>query len=84
LRFIIKRLLEAIPTLLAIVTLSFFLIHYAPGSPFTSERVVPPAVLANLQAKYQMYEYLMSQYFLYLCDLLHGILGYSFRFTDFS
>ncbi|MEL0622982.1 oligopeptide ABC transporter permease OppB [Marinomonas arenicola] len=84
LRFIIKRLLEAIPTLLALVTLSFFLMHFAPGSPFTSERGVPPAVLANLQAKYHMNESLMSQYFHYLWDLLHGNLGYSFRFTDFT
>lgn len=83
-RFIIKRLLEAIPTLLALVTLSFFLMRFSPGSPFTSERGIPPEVLANLQAKYHMNEPLMNQYFHYLWDLLHGNLGYSFRFTDYT
>ncbi|MDE3953337.1 oligopeptide transporter permease, partial [Glaesserella parasuis] len=37
LKFIIKRILEAIPTLFIVITFSFFLMRLAPGSPFTSE-----------------------------------------------
>ena len=49
LKFILKRLLEAIPTLLVLITVSFFMMRFAPGNPFTSERALPPEVLAALQ-----------------------------------
>ena len=47
LKFIFKRLLEALPTLFILITFSFFLMRLAPGSPFTSERAYPPEVMAN-------------------------------------
>jgi oligopeptide transport system permease protein len=52
LKFILKRLLEAIPTLLVLITVSFFMMRFAPGNPFTSERALPPEVLANIEAKW--------------------------------
>ena len=52
LKFIFKRLLEALPTLFILITFSFFLMRLAPGSPFTSERAYPPEVMANIEAKY--------------------------------
>ena len=51
LKFIFKRLLEAIPTLLILITVSFFMMRLAPGNPFSSDRALPPEVLANM-AKY--------------------------------
>ena len=51
-RFLIKRLLGLIPTLLLVATLVFFLTRLAPGGPFDAERAVPPEVLAALNAKY--------------------------------
>jgi oligopeptide transport system permease protein len=42
--FIVRRLLGLVPTLLTIVVLSFVVIRLAPGSPFTSERGIPPEV----------------------------------------
>ena len=50
--FILKRTAIAIPTILALIVLSFALMHFAPGSPFTGERPLPPEILANLEAKY--------------------------------
>ncbi|NVK28698.1 oligopeptide ABC transporter permease OppB [Marinomonas sp. CT5] len=84
LTFISKRLLEAIPTLLILITVSFFLMHSAPGSPFTSERALPPEVLANINAKYHLDEPVINQYFYYLGGLLQGDLGPSFRYKDFT
>ncbi|MCW7555336.1 oligopeptide ABC transporter permease OppB [Endozoicomonas gorgoniicola] len=82
--FILKRLALAIPTLWILVTLSFFLIQAAPGSPFTGDFNMPPQILANLEAKYQLDEPLHRQYFYYLFDLLKGDLGPSFKYQDYS
>ena len=82
--FILKRVLEAIPTLLILITVSFFLMHSAPGSPFSSERSLPPEVLANINAKYHLDEPVINQYFYYLGGLLQGDLGPSFRYKDFT
>ncbi|AEF56502.1 oligopeptide ABC transporter permease OppB [Marinomonas posidonica] len=82
--FISKRMLEAIPTLLVLITISFFLMHAAPGSPFSSERTLPPEVLANINAKYHLDEPVINQYFYYLGGLLQGDLGPSFRYKDFT
>ncbi|MGO2232928.1 oligopeptide ABC transporter permease OppB [Marinomonas sp. UCMA 3892] len=84
LTFISKRILEAIPTLLILITVSFFLMHSAPGSPFSSERALPPEVLANINAKYHLDEPVINQYFYYLGGLLQGDLGPSFRYKDFT
>ena len=51
-RFIFRRLLGLIPTLLVIIILSFMVIRMAPGSPFSTERAIPPEVLADLEARY--------------------------------
>ena len=81
-RFVLKRLLGLIPTIFVIITLSFIIIHAAPGGPFSSEKNLPPEVLANIEKKYHMDEPLYQQYFRYLGDLLHGDLGPSFRYKD--
>ena len=51
-RYIVKRLSVAIPTILLLIIISFFLMHSAPGGPFTSERPLPDAVLKNINEKY--------------------------------
>ena len=42
LKLILRRFLEAIPTMLVLITVSFFVMRLAPGSPFTGERNLPP------------------------------------------
>ena len=82
--YVLRRLLVTIPTVLAVVTLCYVLLHVTPGGPFDAERKVSDAVLANLQAKYHLDLPLWKQYLLYLDDLLHGDLGASFRYADWS
>ncbi|WP_111979614.1 oligopeptide ABC transporter permease OppB [Algibacillus agarilyticus] len=84
LKFVIKRLLEAIPTLLVLITVSFFLMRMAPGSPFTSERGLPPQVLAKIEAKYGLDKPMYEQYFTYLGNILQGDFGPSFKYKDYS
>jgi oligopeptide transport system permease protein len=76
--------LLTLPTLLIVVTVCYLLLHATPGGPFDGERKVSAEVLANLQAKYHLGEPLWKQYLLYLGSLLHGDLGASFRYADWS
>jgi oligopeptide transport system permease protein len=82
LSYIIKRLLVMIPVFFLVVTLVFFMIRFAPGGPFSSEKSVSPAILKNLEAKYHMDEPLVQQYFHYWKDLLRGDLGPSFKHAN--
>ncbi|MBR0572746.1 MULTISPECIES: oligopeptide ABC transporter permease OppB [Pasteurellaceae] len=84
LKFILKRILEAIPTLFILITFSFFLMRLAPGNPFSSEKAYPPEVMANIEAKYHLNEPLYKQYGLYLENLVHGDFGPSFKYKDQS
>ena len=81
-KYIIRRLLGMIPTLLIIITISFFIIRIAPGGPFDSEKVLPEQVMQNIEAKYHLDEPLVVQYGRYLFDILRGDLGPSYRYQD--
>ncbi|MFV3132078.1 oligopeptide ABC transporter permease OppB, partial [Niveispirillum sp. KHB5.9] len=82
--YTVRRLLEAIPTLLVIVALSFFLMHSAPGGPFDSERVLPPEIEANLKAAYNLDKPVWQQFLIYLGNAAQGDFGPSFTYKDFS
>ena len=82
--YTLRRLLAVIPTLLAVISVCYFLLHAIPGGPFDTERQVSAAVLANLQAKYHLDLPVWQQYLLYLKSLLQGDLGASFRYADWS
>jgi oligopeptide transport system permease protein len=81
-RFIARRLLQVIPVLLIIATLTFFMIRLAPGGPFDSEKNVSPEIRKNLEAHYGFDRPLYHQYFDYLTSLLHGDLGPSFKYPN--
>lgn len=84
LRYVLKRLLTAIPTLFVIVTISFFLMRVAPGGPFNQEKGLNPVIKANLEKVYHLDEPLWKQYLLYLKNLLHGDFGPSYNLPDFT
>ena len=78
--FIVKRLLQAIPVLLLVVTVTFFMVRAAPGGPFSAERAVPPEVLKHLNERYHLDDPLWKQYVDYLGNLLRGDFGPSFKY----
>ena len=84
LRFILKRLLSALPTLFILVVLAFFLIRFVPGGPFDTERPIPPEVLENLKEAYNLNGPLHKQFVDYVKGLLRGDLGPSIRYQDSS
>lgn len=81
-RFVIRRIVGIVPTLWIIVTLSFFVIRLAPGSPFSEERTVAPEVQADLEAKYGFDKPLAVQYLRYMGNLLRGDLGLSTKYPQ--
>ncbi|MCJ2073734.1 ABC transporter permease subunit [Methylobacterium sp. J-030] len=83
-RLILRRLAQSVPTLLAVVTVSFFLMRLAPGGPFDLERPLAPAAMENLRRVYGLDRPLAVQFGSYLASLAHGDLGPSFSFRDRS
>ena len=81
---ILRRLATAIPVLLVVITLTFFMVHSAPGGPFDEEKAVSPEVLIKLNERYNLNEPLMVQYFDYLGNVLQGDFGPSFRYPSRS
>jgi oligopeptide transport system permease protein len=84
LKYVLRRLLTAIPTLFLIVTMSFFLMRLAPGGPFNQEKGLMPVIKANLERIYHLDAPLWKQYLYYLNNLAHGDLGPSYIFPDFT
>ncbi|MDR2481101.1 MAG: ABC transporter permease subunit [Spirochaetaceae bacterium] len=83
-RFIAHRFLSVIPTMFVIITLSFFMMHAAPGGPFSREKELPPGVMENLLKKYHLDESVPQQYLRFLGNVMHGDLGPSFKNKDFT
>ena len=81
-KYIFKRLIGMIPTMLIIITLSFFIVRIAPGGPFDGERALPEVVKRNIEAKYHMDEPLWQQYGRYLFYVIRGDLGPSYKYKD--
>ena len=84
LRYILRRFLTAIPTLFLIVTISFFLMHVAPGGPFNMEKGIPPEIKANIERVFHLDEPVWMQFLRYLNNLIHGDLGPSYILLNFS
>jgi oligopeptide transport system permease protein len=84
LRYAVRRIAGVIPTLLVIITASFFIVRLAPGGPFDQEQTLSPRVRANLDAAYGLDRPIAIQYCRYLRALAHGDFGPSFKQRDFS
>jgi len=85
LSFIVRRIAVAIPTLLVLVIASFYLMQFAPGGPFTSEKPLPPQVIANIEAKYGLDEPTWKQLVNYVGGIVtHFDFGPSYKYKDRS
>lgn len=82
-RFLVRRVLGLIPTMLIIVAISFWLIRLAPGSPFAAEKTVAPEVIADLEKKYGFDQPPAVQFVRYIGNVvLHGDLGLSTKYPQ--
>lgn len=84
LRYALRRLLGAVPTLFLVIVLAFLLVHAAPGGPFDDQRVLPPEIEANIAAAYHLDEPLVMQFLRYIGGVLRGDFGPSFSYRDYT
>src|ERR1700753_3636817 len=84
LRYAARRIAGVIPTLLVMITASFFIVRLAPGGPFDQEQTLSPQVRAHLDKVYGLDAPLAFQYCRYLSGLAHGDFGPSFKQPDFT
>ncbi|MDG1174000.1 MAG: ABC transporter permease [Opitutales bacterium] len=83
-KFVLSRVLQAIPTLWVIATLTFFMTRYAPGGPFDAEKAIPQEIKVKLESHFGLDRPLFDQYLLYLKNLLRGDLGPSFKYPGWE
>ena len=84
LSFVLRRLASAVPTLFIVVTISFFLMRFAPGGPFNLEPPLPPPTMEILMRAYQLDQPLWRQYLTYMGNAVTGDFGPSYVYKDNS
>ncbi|HET7226400.1 MAG TPA: ABC transporter permease [Candidatus Eisenbacteria bacterium] len=80
--FIMRRVLLFVPTLLAIATLTFFMMRLAPGGPFLAEKDIPVAVKAELMKHYGLDRPLPVQYARFLVHAVRLDFGPSYKYPS--
>ena len=83
-RYFLKRLLEAIPVFLFIITAVWAMVRFVPGGPFDKERPASEETIAALNAYYGLDKPIYEQYFSFLKNLAHGELGPSYKYKGWS
>jgi ABC-type dipeptide/oligopeptide/nickel transport system permease component len=79
---ILRRLLQAIPVLFIVVSLTFLLVRSAPGSPFSTEKKIPAEIMAELEKQYDLNGTMFHQYLQYMGKVAHGNLGISTQYRN--
>ena len=81
--YVLRRLALAVPILFAVIVLSFWLMHVAPGGPFDAELIdLDPKVVESIRAAYNLDAPVWKQFVDYLGGLLQGDLGPSLIYSD--
>jgi oligopeptide transport system permease protein len=81
---ILRRLLQAIPTLWVIATVTFFLLQLTPGGPFDTEKDVSEEVQALINAHYGLDLPMHEQYLRFLGQRLQGDFGPSYKYAGWD
>lgn len=76
-KYVLKRIGYSIVTLFVLVSLTFFMMRLLPGDPFTGDKQLSAATMANLNAKYGLDKPVWQQYIIYLGNCVQGDLGLS-------
>jgi oligopeptide transport system permease protein len=81
-RYVIRRLLQAIPVLLGTTFLIFAIVYALPGDPvqaLAGEKRVDPIFAAQIRERFHLDDPLLVQYGYYLRDIITGNFGTTFR-----
>ncbi|KLV22507.1 ABC transporter permease [Niallia circulans] len=77
--YYVKRFFSMLVTLWVIITITFFLMHFTPGSPFNDERTTNDAIQKNLEEQYHLDKPLIVQYGMYLKQIATFDFGISIK-----
>ena len=80
LRFVLRRLIITVPMVLVVVSLTWGLIRLAPGTFYSQERPLPPAVIENIRARYGLDQPWYVQYGRVIRDIARFDFGVSLRY----
>ncbi len=83
-RFILLRLLQAVPVLFIIATITFFMVRLAPGGPFTEEKTIPEEIRKRMEEHYGLDRPLWEQYLLYFGLISKEVDKHRLEFADSS
>ena len=78
-KYIVKRVIFAVITILIISLITFFVMNLVPGGPFNGEKAKSEAVLQELNARYNLDKPVVQQYFMYMGKLIQGDWGVSLK-----
>jgi len=84
LRFIIRRLLITIPTILVVITITWALVRLAPGNFYTGDKKLPAAIEQNIREKYGLDKPWREQYLRMMADVLRFDFGTSLSYPGQS
>ncbi len=84
LKYTMKRIGEAFFVIFLIMTATFLLLRTIPGGPFDEEKALPPEIKANIEKKYNLDQPLLTQYALYIGQVVRGDMGESFKYVGRS
>ncbi len=76
-KYILKKFIIMLITVITICTVTFFIVHTIPGSPFFQDKKNMGPMLTRLNEKYGFDKPVATQYWIFVKDLLHGDLGSS-------
>jgi ABC-type dipeptide/oligopeptide/nickel transport system permease component len=79
---LVRRLLQALPVLFIVVSLTFLLVRIAPGNPFSGDKKIAPEIMAQLEEQYDLHGSLGHQYAQYLGKVARGNLGLSTQYRN--
>lgn len=84
LKYILTRVITGILVVFLVATFTFFLARAMPGGPFTQDKVLPEAIIRNLNERYHLNDPLMKQYADYMLNVARFDFGPSFRYQTES
>jgi oligopeptide transport system permease protein len=80
--FVLKRLAAGVLVVFTVATITFFIMHSVPGGPFDQEKMFPPEIKKNIEAKYHLDRPVRVPYWYYMKDLVKGDFGPSFKYRN--
>lgn len=81
-RYILRRIFLMALTLFIIITVTFLLLQFLPGSPFANEELLTETQIQMLYETYGLNEPIYVQYFNYIANVFKGDFGVSFQFNN--